>query len=183
MSCVYSSGRSRGLFAEVEKLQDLISELSQGEVVGGGQGTVVNRQKPYRITMNIFWRSTTVPSVSKHDTEREAHVVHPLPVQREWLDGSSVRQRTERLIAQKHGGIIDLKQPQFHLVRNAPVETATGCKSEIRRAGSERIREITRTQALLRGDVKTRVGASGQKVHEWLKATRVTNREGGSAMK
>ena len=54
MSCVYSSGRSRGLFAEVEKLQDLISELSQGEVVGGGQGTVVNRQKPYRITMNIF---------------------------------------------------------------------------------------------------------------------------------
>jgi hypothetical protein len=60
-----------------------------------------------------------------------------LPVQREWLDGSSVGQRAKRLIAQKHRGIVDLKQPQFHFVRNAPVETATGCKSKIRRAGSE----------------------------------------------
>ena len=47
------AGRSCGLFAEVEKLPDLISELSQRVVVGGGQGTVAHRGKLHRITMNI----------------------------------------------------------------------------------------------------------------------------------
>src|SRR5262245_41376170 len=122
--------------ARQDKLTNLISEFSQRAVVVSGQGTVDHRRQLYRITMNIR-RSTTVPSVSKHDAEREPHVVHTLPSQREWLNGAGVGQRPKRLIAQKHGGIINLKQPKFHLVRNAPVETATGYKSKIRRAGSE----------------------------------------------
>ena len=47
------AGGSRGLFAEVEKLPDLISELRQRAVVVGSQGTVAHRGKLCRITMNI----------------------------------------------------------------------------------------------------------------------------------